>query len=164
MIASNAKIKKLETLESIMIRLQKVVLAKRLKTSKQREYILSLIYKSKTHLSPEEIANALKKDNKDSSLSSVYRILQFLETYGFVTSIEADRSGKRYEIAAKEHHYHIICLGCGSIVEFIDDDIKSKQEQIAKSLKCQVVSDNFRLFVLCDKCINKQSGDNFLRL
>ncbi len=149
---NNQKIKKIETLDSVLSKLRKVVSAKKLKTSKQREYILSLIYNSKVHLSPEEIAMMMKKDNKDSSLSSVYRILQFLETYGFVTSIDADKSGKRYEIAAKEHHYHIICLGCGKIMEFIDKDIKDKQSKITKSLKCQLVSDNLRLFVICNEC------------
>lgn len=146
------RIKKIETLDSILSRLQKVVLAKKLKTSKQREAILSLIYHSKTHLSPEEITQNLKKNDKDSSLSSVYRILQFLETYGFVSSIDIDKSGKRYEIAAKEHHYHIICLSCGNITEFIDEEIYEVQNKIAKMLNCQVISDNFKLFVLCSDC------------
>lgn len=149
--SSKQKIKKVESLDSVIARLKKVVIAKKLKTSKQREDILSLIYYSKVHLSSEEITSIMKKNNKDSSISSVYRILQFLETYGFVTSIDI-KSGKKYEISAKEHHYHIICLGCGKIMEFIDDEIRNKQINIAKSLKCKLVSDNLRLFVICGSC------------
>ncbi len=160
-MAENTRIKKTESLEDIIARLQKVVVAKQLKTSKQREHILELIYNSKTHLSPEEITNGLKNDNKDSSLSSVYRILQFLETYGFLTSIET-KGGKRYEIASKEHHYHIICLSCGEIMEFIDDDIRQKQFDIAKTLKCEPISDNLRLFVLCKKCLGKKDKKNLI--
>lgn len=160
-MADNTKVKKTESLESVLARLQKVVSAKQLKTSKQRENILALIYSSKTHLSPEEITNALKDDDKNSSLSSVYRILQFLETYGFLTSVET-KSGKRYEIASKEHHYHIICLGCGNIMEFIDDDIREKQSIIAKTLKCELISDNLRLFVLCGKCLGKKDKKNLI--
>ena len=153
-MADNIKIKKTESLKSIITRLQKVVVAKQLKTSKQREHILELIYNSKTHLSPEEITNGLKNANKDSSLSSVYRILQFLETYGFLTSIET-KSGKRYEIAAKEHHYHIICLGCGDIMEFIDDDIRQKQFDIAKTLKCEPISRQSPPFCAMQKMLGK---------
>ncbi|RAX54630.1 transcriptional repressor [Helicobacter sp. 16-1353] len=153
---NNQEIKKVESLNSVLSKLKQVVSAKKLKTSKQREDILSLIYNSKVHLNSEEIAAIMKKNNKDSSISSVYRILQFLETYGFVTSIDVDKNGKRYEIAAKEHHYHIICLGCGKITEFIDDEIKDKQLQIAHSLQCQLVSDNLRLFVVCNKCQKEQ--------
>lgn len=160
-MADNIRIKKTETLESIISRLHKVVIAKQLKTSKQREHILALIYNSKTHLSPEEITNGLRNDNKLSSLSSVYRILQFLETYGFLTSIET-KGGKRYEIASKEHHYHIICLSCGEIMEFIDDDIRQKQFDIAKTLKCEPISDNLRLFVLCKKCLGKKDKKNLI--
>lgn len=160
-MADNTKVKKTESLESVLARLQKVVSAKQLKTSKQRENILALIYSSKTHLSPEEITNALKDDDKNSSLSSVYRILQFLETYSFLTSVET-KSGKRYEIASKEHHYHIICLGCGNIMEFIDDDIREKQSIIAKTLKCELISDNLRLFALCGKCLGKKDKKNLI--
>lgn len=146
------EIKKIETLSSILDKLRQVVAAKKLKTSKQREDILALIYNSNTHLSPEEIEATMRRSNKDTSISSVYRILQFLETYGFITSIDMDKSSKRYEIAAKEHHYHIICLGCGNIIEFVDDEVKNKQKEIANSLKCKLISDNLRLFVLCDRC------------
>lgn len=159
-MAENTRIKKTESLESIIARLQKVVIAKQLKTSKQREHILELLYNSKTHLNPEEITTGLKNDNKISSLSSVYRILQFLETYGFLTSIET-KGGKRYEIASKDHHYHIICLSCGDIMEFVDDDIRQKQFDIAKTLKCEPISDNLRLFVLCKKCLSKKDKSNF---
>lgn len=153
---NNQEIKKIESLSSVLAKLRQVVAAKKLKTSKQREDVLSLIYHSKVHISSEEVAAMMKKNNKDSSISSVYRILQFLETYGFVTSIDVDKSGKRYEIAAKEHHYHIICLGCGKITEFIDDEIRAKQIQITKALQCELVSDNLRLFVICDKCKKEQ--------
>ncbi len=155
---SNQEIKKTESLESILNKLRQVVVAKKLKTSKQREDILSIIYNSKVHLSSEGIAAVMKNNNKNCSVSSVYRILQFLETYGFVSSIDVDKSGKKYEIASKEPHYHIICLSCGNIVEFIDTDIKNKQLEIAESLQFQLISDNLRLFVICDKCIKKQKG------
>lgn len=155
---NNLEIKNTESLESILNKLRQVVVAKKLKTSKQREDVLSIIYNSKVHLSSEGIATVMKNNNKNCSVSSVYRILQFLETYGFVTSIDVDKSGKKYEIASKEPHYHIICLSCGNIVEFIDNDIKNKQLEIVEILQFQLISDNLRLFVLCDKCRKKQKG------
>lgn len=155
---NNLEIKNTESLESILNKLRQVVVAKKLKTSKQREDVLSIIYNSKVHLSSEAIATVMKNNNKNCSVSSVYRILQFLETYGFVTSIDVDKSGKKYEIASKEPHYHIICLSCGNIVEFIDNDIKNKQLEIVEILQFQLISDNLKLFVLCDKCRKKQKG------
>ena len=149
---------RLETLDAISDRLRLFVKQDGLKNSKQREEIVSVLYKSGTHLTPEEIANNLRLRDKSTSISSVYRILGFLEKEKFVTSIEPDKGGKRYEIAAKEHHDHIICLHCGAIEEFVDSEIESRQIQVVNSFKAKLVSHDMRLFVICEKC-QKQLHD-----
>lgn len=149
---------RLETLDAIIDRLRLFVKQDGLKNSKQREEVVSVLYKSGTHLTPEEIANNLRLRDKSTSISSVYRILGFLEKEKFVTSIEPDKGGKRYEIAAKEHHDHIICLHCGAIEEFVDNEIESRQIEVVKSLKAKLISHDMRLFVICEKC-QKQLRD-----
>ena len=51
---------RLETLDAILDRLRLFVRQDGLKNSKQREEIISVLYKSGTHLTPEEIANNLR--------------------------------------------------------------------------------------------------------
>ena len=143
---------RIETLDSLLERLRTSIKKNGLKNSKQREEIISVLYKSGTHLSPEEITNVIKTKDKNASISSVYRILSFLEKEHFITALEADKSGRRYEIAAKEHHDHIICLTCGDIVEFVDSDIERLQVEIAKQFGAHLVSHDMRLFVKCSKC------------
>ncbi len=143
---------RLETLESILKRLRHSIRQKGLKNSKQREEIIAALYKSGTHLSPEEITSELRIRDKSTSISSVYRILGFLEKEGFITALEPSKNGKRYEIAAKEHHDHIICLQCGDIKEFVDKEIESRQLQVATAQKAILVSHDMRLFVICEKC------------
>ena len=144
--------KRLETLESILDRLRAEIKRNGLKNSKQREEILIVLYKSGTHLSPEEITNKIRMVDKNASISSVYRILSFLEKSGFITALEADKSGRRYEIAAKEHHDHIICLDCGEIIEFVNPQIEALQIQIAKEFGATIISHDMRLLVKCAKC------------
>ncbi|RDU65698.1 transcriptional repressor [Helicobacter didelphidarum] len=145
--------KRLETLDSILDRLRASIKKNGLKNSKQREEIIAVLYnKSGMHLSPEEIANQLRMKDKNTSISSVYRILSFLEKENFITALEADKTGKRYEIAAKAHHDHIICLNCGTIIEFVDSDIERLQIDIAEKFGTQLISHDMRLFVLCSKC------------
>ncbi len=143
---------RLETLESILERLRVSIKKNGLKNSKQREEIISVLYKNRTHLSPEEIANEIKVKDKNTSISSIYRILNFLEKEKFITTLETDKSGKRYEIAAKEHHDHIICLECGDIQEFVDTAIEEQQIKIATNSGCKLISHDMRLFVVCAKC------------
>ncbi|WP_104697149.1 MULTISPECIES: ferric iron uptake transcriptional regulator [unclassified Helicobacter] len=143
---------RLETLESILKRLRISIKKNGLKNSKQREEIISVLYKNRTHLSPEEIAQEIRTKDKNTSISSIYRILNFLEKEKFVTTLETDKSGKRYEIAAKEHHDHIICLECGEIQEFVDPDIERQQIKIAQLNNCKLISHDMKLFVVCGKC------------
>ena len=81
-------------------------------------------------------------------------MLIFLEKEHFITALEADKTGKRYEIAAKAHHDHIICLNCGAIIEFVDSEIERLQIDIAEKFDTQLVSHDMRLFVICSKCKN----------
>lgn len=143
---------RIETLDSVLGRLRSSIKKQGLKNSKQREEILSVLYKSGTHLSPEEITHIIKTTDRSASISSVYRILSFLEQERFITALEADKSGRRYEIAAKEHHDHMICISCGDIIEFVDADIERLQLEVAQQFGAQLVTHDMRLFVKCSKC------------
>ena len=91
--------------------------------------------------------------DKNASLSSVYRILSFLENEEFICGLKTDKSGKRYEIASKSHHDHIICLECGEIIEFVNQEIEDLQEEVAKKYGAKLISHDMKLFVKCKKCI-----------
>lgn len=149
---------RVETLESILERLRASIKKNGLKNSKQREEIIAVLYKSGTHLSPEEITHIIKTTDKNASISSVYRILSFLEKEGFITALEADKSGRRYEIAAKDHHDHIICLSCGEIIEFVNSEIERLQIDIARHIGAKLISHDMRLFVKCSKCQSLQNN------
>lgn len=146
---------RLETLESILERLRKNIKASGMKNSKQREEVLAVLYKSGTHLGPEEIAQQIKLTDKNASLSSVYRLLSFLEHEGFITGLKTNHGGKRYEIASKFHHDHIICLECGEIIEFVNEEIERLQLEVAHKIGAKLISHDMRLFVKCSKCLAK---------
>lgn len=149
-----------ETLESIIARLRATIRKKNLKNSKQREEVLNTLYKNNNHLTPEEITQILKNKNKNASISSIYRILSFLEKEKFITVLESDKNGKRYEIAAKGHHDHLICLECGDIKEFVDTGMEKTKRAIAELNDSMLISHDVRLFVLCQRCQNLTSKND----
>ncbi|MFC3848326.1 transcriptional repressor [Helicobacter baculiformis] len=150
--------RRLETLESILERLRVSIRKNGLKNSKQREEVVSVLYKSGTHMSPEEITQSIRLRDKNTSISSVYRILNFLEKEHFIYTLETNKNGRRYEIAAKEHHDHIICLQCGDIVEFVDPEIEERQIQVARQFQAKLVSHDMKLFVVCVKCLAREQS------
>lgn len=146
---------RLETLDAILERLRRNIRDKGLKNSKQREEVLAVIYKSGRHLSPEEVAQQIRLTDKNASLSSVYRILSFLENENFICGLKTDKSGKRYEIASKSHHDHIICLECGEIIEFVNQEIEDLQLEVAEQYGAKLISHDMKLFVKCKRCLEK---------
>jgi len=148
--------KQCEDLESIYDRLRLAIRKGGFKNSKQREFILKILHQNQgEHLGPDDIFVFAKAESRNASVSSIYRILAFLEQEGFVRAIETDKRGKRYEIASCSHHDHMICLECGEIIEFVDTAIEERQEKIAKSHGAKIIGHDMRLFVLCKVCQKK---------
>ncbi|MCF6331566.1 MAG: transcriptional repressor, partial [Sulfurimonas sp.] len=107
-----------------------------LKFTIQREVILECLYNSDEHLTPESLHNILQKKylNLKIGIATVYRTLSLLEDSKMVTSLSFGAQGKKYELGAKNHHDHLICTECGKITEFVDEQIESKQHQVADKL------------------------------
>ncbi|MDE6978973.1 MAG: transcriptional repressor [Helicobacter sp.] len=142
-----------DSFETILERLHLAIRKNGLKNSRQRENILKILYEHGGHLSPDEIFAMSRQNNKGASLSSIYRILAFLEKEGFVLSIEVDTNGRRYEVAGGFHHDHIICMECRNIIEFYDEEIERLQEKLTDSYGARLVSHDMRLFVICSDCL-----------
>ncbi len=125
-----------------------------MKYTKQREVILETLFFSNNHFTPESLY-LLIKDNYPKlniGIATVYRTLNFLEESELATSISFGMHGKKYEFGGKEHHDHLICKECGDIIEFLDDIIESRQEEIAKKHNYKIQSHNMQIFGVCPKC------------
>ncbi|AXH11525.1 Fur family transcriptional regulator [Halarcobacter bivalviorum] len=134
--------------------LKKIVKQKGLKYTEQREVVLNVLLHAEEHLTAEEIYNLIKAKNPDSNIgiATVYRALSFLEEVNLITSINFGVDGKKYESNKKEHHDHLICTGCGKIIEFLDDEIEKRQERIAKKNKFKITSHSMQLYGTCPEC------------
>ncbi len=125
-----------------------------LKFTLQREHILKILYDSRKHLSPELLYNEIKDlfPELNIGIATVYRTLLLLEDADLVTSIPFDKHGKKYELANKEHHDHMICIKCGKIIEFIDEEIELRQTKIAKSHNFNMINHSMQIYGICKEC------------
>ena len=98
--------------------------------------------------------NEIKLDAPELNIgiATIYRTLTLLEEAGLVTSISLDKQGKKYELADKEHHDHMICTNCGKIIEFIDNEIEERQKQISKQHKFKMTGHSMQIYGLCHEC------------
>lgn len=127
---------------------------KGMKFTEQRAIILQILFSIDEHLNAEEIHDVVKKDYPESNIgiATIYRTLSFLEEANLITSISFGTDGKKYEANKDEHHDHLICTKCGKIIEFVDEEIEKKQEQIAKKNGFTITSHSMQIFGTCSDC------------
>jgi Fur family ferric uptake transcriptional regulator len=126
----------------------------KLKFTRQREMILKVLYEHNGHFSPEEIHRMILESNPDLKvgIATVYRTLTLLEDARLADSISFGKDGKIYELGLKKHHDHLICTGCGTIIEFVDELIEAKQEEIAKKYHFHMTDHTMKIIGLCQEC------------
>jgi Fur family transcriptional regulator, ferric uptake regulator len=129
-----------------------------LKFTIQREVILEMLYNSDEHLTPEGLHHLIQEKHPDlnTGIATVYRTLSLLEDSEMVTSLSFGAQGKKYELGAKDHHDHIICTKCGSISEFVDEEIESRQKKIAEELGFVMQEHSMQIYGICKTCQTKK--------
>ena len=125
-----------------------------LKFTIQREVILETLYNSDEHLTPEALHRLIqdKFPELKTGIATVYRTLSLLEDSNMVTSLSFGAQGKKYELGAKDHHDHLICTECGSITEFVDEQIESRQHNIANELGFTMKDHSMQIYGICKNC------------
>ncbi len=125
-----------------------------LKFTIQREVILEMLYNCDEHLTPEALHHRIQKKHPElkTGIATVYRTLALLEESEMVTSLSFGAQGKKYELGAKEHHDHIICTQCGSITEFVDEQIEQQQHKITQALGFLMKEHSMQIYGICHSC------------
>jgi len=82
----------------------------------QRALILEIIRQG--HLDADEIYQRAREKQPRLNLSTVYRTLRMLKELGLVEELHFDEAHHHYELKRHAEHHHLVCLGCGKVVEF----------------------------------------------
>lgn len=126
----------------------------KLKFTSQREIILYTLYNNDEHFTSEDLYMLIKTEYPELGIgmATVYRSLTLLEENGLISSISLGIQGKKYEIANKPHHDHIICESCNKIVEFENDEIENLQHTIAEENGFKLTNHLMQLYGICGDC------------
>ena len=84
----------------------------------QRVLILDVMRKGGGHLDADEIYRRAKTRAPNLSLSTVYRTISVLKDAGLIEELHLDEEHHHYELKDEAGHHHLICQGCGRIIEF----------------------------------------------
>jgi Fur family ferric uptake transcriptional regulator len=88
---------------------------KGMRLSRQRRFILELLWQDQEHLSAREIYDRLNRQGKDIGHTSVYQNLEALSENGIIECIE--RSDGRLYGNISDSHSHVNCLDTEQILD-----------------------------------------------
>ncbi len=136
---------------------EKFIAERGLKSTRQRSLILETFFGLEGHLSVEELWAKVRSVDERVSVATVYRTMKLLAESGLAHARNFGDGQTRYEAAVgREHHDHLICTSCGTIIEFENDQIEKLQELIARRQGFRVVSHKMELYGLCRNCQQKR--------
>ncbi|MBW6494966.1 MAG: ferric iron uptake transcriptional regulator [Burkholderiaceae bacterium] len=101
------------------------------------------------HLSAEDVYRELINTGQEIALATIYRVLTQFEQAGILRRNSFESSKAIYELDEGSHHDHLVCLDCGRVEEFVDQEIERRQREIAKSRGFELQEHGLSLYANC---------------
>jgi len=128
-----------------------------LKFTPERRDLFDEIFKRHEHFEADELLFRMKQRGRKISRATIYRGLELLVAAGVVGRVRAGEGGFLYErLHAGEHHDHMICLGCGKIIEFFEPKIEELQDRVCARAGFRAVTHSHHIRGFCRDCRKSQ--------
>lgn len=130
-----------------------------LRMTKERETVLEAFTGLERHVTTEELLEAAKRLDPEIGQATVFRTIKLLADAGLARKACQDEGAMSYEHAFRHgHHDHLVCLGCGAVVEFKDDAIEAAQDAVYKKHGFRPADHRLELQGYCPKCRRGQKA------
>lgn len=124
-----------------------------LRVTPERRAILEFAFRHFGHFDAEELRAALDHSGIVVSRATVYRTLTHLVETGFLRRHPLGRGRTFYEPSfGRLHHEHLVCVRCGAILEFVQDDIEQLQEQVCREHGFRPLRHTLQIHGVCAAC------------
>jgi len=102
-------------------------------------------------ISAEDLYRMVKRQQPMMSRNTVYYTLGVLRNAGLVREVNVGHDMARYDGNVRMHH-HLICLGCGQIMDVMDDDLNQLQLSSGQARGFDVVGHRVEFHGYCVSC------------
>lgn len=121
----------------------------------QRLAIFKVLANSVGHPSAEDIHSALVEHYPTMSLATVYKTLALLKQEGEVLELQFSDLGNRYDGNKPYPHPHVICTGCGDIVDPSFLDLEDITKKMTDDTGFKIVAHRLDFYGICPECQEK---------
>lgn len=121
----------------------------------QRLAIFKVLANSAGHPSAETIYSDLVELYPTMSLATVYKTLALLKQEGEVLELQFSDLGNRYDGNKPYPHPHVICTGCGEIVDPSLLDLDEITTKMMAETGFKIVAHRLDFYGICPDCQKK---------
>ena len=147
-------------MEQALARFERLLAGRGLRLTSTRRAILSAVLERAGHFSIEEIVADLRRRGVRGSKATVYRTLPLLTESGILQAAVMTGDTRSYEAAVgREHHDHLVCLGCGKVVEFEFEAFEILQREIAARHGFRLEGHHHQLVGRCATCQEREAAE-----
>ena len=84
--------------------------------------------------------------NDEIVLATIYRVLTQFEQVGLLIRHHFEGGKAVYELNEKSHHDHIVCLQCGHVTEFVNEEIENLQTKVAEEHGFKIIEHSLIIY------------------
>jgi Fur family ferric uptake transcriptional regulator len=119
-----------------------------------RKAVVELLAKQDCALSAQQIEDRLHSRDRAVGRASVYRALEQLERLRLVQRVDIGTGTASYEPLRPtgEHHHHLVCDSCGTLVPFEDPRLEQAINRVSRNASFKVSDHDVTLRGLCRSC------------
>jgi Fur family ferric uptake transcriptional regulator len=117
--------------------------------------IMETIREGGGHLDADEIYRLARQKSPHLSLSTVYRTINVLKEAEVIKEVHLGEEHHHYELRGETDHHHIICNGCGQVVEFDHPLLDQLRQNLGEEYDFEITGIHLDLVGHCAGCRRK---------
>jgi Fur family ferric uptake transcriptional regulator len=126
----------------------------------QRRLLLELLRNVKGHVDAKELYRRASARDESISPATVYRTLNLFKELGLIDEMRLGDIRCYYELKQSPEHQHLVCRGCGKVMEFRNPHFKKLIEAVRREHGFRVTKAELYLEGCCPDCEDKEKHSN----
>src|SRR5262245_45487470 len=120
--------------------------SRKLRVTGERMAVLEEVLRARGHVDIDDLLERFRRLGRPVSRATIYRTLSHLVASGLVQKVATGEGQARYEpMLGRAHHDHMICLGCGEIIEFTNGEIERLQDWVCRRKGFTIVTHTLQI-------------------
>ena len=148
-----------ERVDALLRQFHDYLETQQLRSTRQRDIVAKTFFALDGHVNVDELLAHARRESPRLGYATVYRTLKLLTECGLAAERRFGNDSRVYETAGDTaHHDHLICVECGHVLEFENEEIEKLQDKVARSFGFTLVRHKLELYGMCPRARGIRGG------